>query len=1000
MEKVRKRSLTNGIVGFLLKLFARAFNKKPNRRAYLVKNHDGSWLNWSIGFRSVDDRVNKALQFEEGRVSVLDRVPGDVDVWLEFPDTRAVVEMVKATPDEILNMVRVGRIVIRGNSVLGTLFNFYVSLLMGKSHQKKLDRRRAEDRERVAREYSACGVNDRGEALKAEMGRRRRERLEAPSVDPGVKFLEDPYLSKYDVGDFPRLERFLEVHFTRKPEICPERAKLVTDWFKENGFEEKPDGTPWVPALRQAGAYKYLMENRRPIIREGDLLAGTTTSKEIGVVLYPDLIGTLIWGELNSVSNRLLNPYDVSEETRELLHHEVNPFWIRRNLKEWVRVKHGDPLCQRLDDRFAVYFLWKTVSLSHTIADFPRLLKLGTTGIIAEVEAELEGDPGAPAGKRDELRAMVTCLEGLNEYALHLSEQAAREATAESDPDRRAELEHIAETCSRVPAHPARTLDEAVQAVWTGWVGLHMENTNAGLSIGRLDQWLQPYFEADISKLSTPEDREEYVKHALELCGCFFMRCTDHLPLIPDIGNYLFGGSSSDQAVTLGGVTPDGGDAVCDMTYVLLKVTEILNIRDPNVNARYHPGVNTDAYLKRLCEVNYVTAATPSMHNDVAVMKSLEEFGYAVGDLRDWSATGCVEPTLSGKHMGHTNCMMMSMVAALEMALNDGRHPLMGWDVGPKTGRVEDGAFETFEDFFDAFKAQYQFLIDQAVEYNNILGEAHQYVRPTPLLSALIQGSIESGRDVTAGGAKYNSSGAACIGLADVTDSLMAVKTLVFDEGRVTFPELKRAVDANFEGYPELYAMVRKKVPLFGSGSREALEMANRLVDFTHEAFGRHQNYRGGSYTAGFWSMSNHVAFGNLAGALPSGRLAGKAFTPGLTPQAHASPSLVDNIKDVARLHVENVTNNMAFNVKVVPGGRDSHERVVDRIFSYVKSYFELGGMQMQLNVVTSDMLGDAMVHPENYRNLLVRISGYNAYFVTLNRDMQLELIERAEYGV
>jgi formate C-acetyltransferase len=752
--------------------------------------------------------------------------------------------------------------------------------------------------------------------------------------------------------------------------------------------------------MRQALAFRHLMENREPIIREGDLIAGTTTTREIGVVVYPDTHGTMIWGELGSVSDRLLNPYDISEETARTLHHYVFPFWTRRNMREWVRDTYDQPLSQRLDERFAVYFMWKTAALSHTIGDFPRMMRLGTNGMIGEINAELERDEDSSADKRATCEAMRICLEGVNAYARRLSEKAAAEAEGGQDPMRKKELERISEICARVPASPCETLDEAVNACWIMWLSLHMESTNAGLSLGRMDQWFQPYFEADMARLETPEEREQYTRKALELVGCFYMRCTDHLPLIPDIGNYLFGGSSSDQAITLGGTTPDGRDAVCDMTYIFLKVTEMLNIRDPNVNARFNPELNSDTYLKRLCEVNLIASATPSMHNDLAVMESLEEFGYPVEELRDWSATGCVEPTLSGRHMGHTNCMMMNMVAALEMAMNNGRHPLMNWDVGPKTGKIEDGDFATFDQFFDAFTTQFRFLIDNSVEYNNMLGEAHSVIRPTPLLSSMIEGPLKNGRDVTVGGAKHNTSGSACIGLADITDSLMVIKKLVYDDGKVSLKDLKKAVDTDFANDPALLAMVTRKVPLFGSGSEEASAMANRVAKFAHDTYGAHTNFRGGPYTAGFWSMSNHVAFGTLTGALPSGRLSGKAFTPGLTPEPNASRNLLDNIRDVASLDAHNMNNNIAFNVKVVPAASDSHEQVVDHMFSYVKTYFELGGMQMQMNVVTSAMLRDAMAHPENYRNLLVRISGYNAYFVTLNRDMQLELIERAEYGI
>jgi len=285
-------------------------------------------------------------------------------------------------------------------------------------------------------------------------------------------------------------------------------------------------------------------------------------------------------------------------------------------------------------------------------------------------------------------------------------------------------------------------------------------------------------------------------------------------------------------------------------------------------------------------------------------------------------------------------------------------------------------------------------------EYNNLLGEAHQSIRPTPFISALIEGPLKKGKDVTQGGALYNSSGTACIGLADITDSFMVIKKLVFEEKKVSFRELLDAVNSNFTTHPVLLATIKNKVALFGSGNPEALAMANRITKLVHDLFGEHKNYRGGRYTAGFWSMSNHVAFGTLTGALPSGRLAGKAFTPGLTPEAHASPNILDNIRDVARLEPENMNNNIAFNVKVVPSSRETHAQAVNNIYAYVKTYTELGGMQMQLNVVSSQTLRDAMTHPENYQNLLVRISGYNAYFVTLNRQMQIELIERAEFGI
>ncbi|MGC9324948.1 MAG: pyruvate formate lyase family protein [Desulfomonilia bacterium] len=983
------KSTADVVTHLVLQIMAFHFNISKRFRKYL--RSDDGWINFNVGMRTETDSVNQAIAFTNGRARVLWDIPKDVDVEMTFIDSAVLGEMTQLPPNEVLNLVLKNRLTMKGNLAYAQLFNFFISLFMKNKQVNMMRRQMKQQKKEISARFSGCSPAH---------APRRKATMKAPSADAGVRYLtDDPYLSDFSLDDFPRLERFLDIHMNTRPSICHERPLLLTQWFRENGFEADPSGKPWVPELRQGRAFKYLMENKHPIIRKDDLIAGTTTTKEIGVALYPDSHGTMIWGELFTTPYRQLFPYDISPETIEILHHTVFPYWTERNFREWVRKTYNNPLCQQLDERFAVYFLWKTVALSHTVLDYPKLLRIGARGIIREIDDELASDTHADQLKKDTLGAMKLCYEGLVAYAKNLSKQAALDAETEKDPTRKAELVKLSEICSRVPENPCTSLDDALNAIWIHWVGVHMENTNAGFSLGRMDQWLQPYFMSDMKKLKSKAKKKEYIRHALELVGCFYMRCTDHLPLIPDIGNYLFGGSSSDQAITLGGVTPEGEDAVNDMTYIFLKVTEMLGIRDPNVNARYNRKKNSETYLKRLCEVNINTTATPSIHNDEVVMESLAEFNYPAEHLRDWAATGCVEPTLSGRHIGHTNCMMFNMVAALEMALFNGRHPLMRWDVGPRTGTVENGSFPTFDSFFEAFCTQLDFLIDNSCEYNTLLGEAHSVLRPTPFISGLEEGPITKGRDVTKGGALYNSSGTACIGLADITDSLMVIKNLVYDTKKVSLADIKKAVESNFSNDPVLHAMILKKVPLFGSGNPEAVAMANRVTKFIHDRFGQHENFRGGVYTAGFWSMSNHVAFGTLTGALPSGRLAFKPFTPGLTPEAHASKNLLDNIRDVSQLDPHSMNNNIAFNVKVVPSAQDTHAEAVDHVFSYAKSYCDLGGMQMQFNVVSSDTLRDAMVHPENYRNLMVRISGYNAYFVTLNRDMQLELIERAEYG-
>jgi len=988
---MKKNSAANFFTHAGLKVMASFYNTIPRYRKYL-RNSEG-WINFAVGIRTENDSVRQTIRFSSGRAGVSPGIQENTDVCIIARDEGILKEMATVPPNEVLNMMLRNQIMTEGNLAYLQLFNYLVANLVGSRQQKSLDKAHKLD---IASRKSEYGIND--PALAAELVKRRDSHLHADSrEDENVRFLTDPFLPEWDLADFPRLKRLQEIHLETRPEICAERPRLLTEWYREKGFEKDARGKEWDPRLRQGQATGFLLANKKPIIAKDQLLAGTTTRCETcGVIVYPDAQGTMIWGELNSIDKRHLNPYTITEETRSTLR-DVFPFWVHRNFREGVREKYGNPLGLQIDEHWMAYFCWKSVGLSHTVPDFPSLLSKGTGGIKKEIRLRLE-DGSLEEEQKNSLQAMIYCLEGLEAYADHLSAEAAESTAAEKDAARRAELLHMAEVCARVPREPAGSLQEALQSLWTAWIALHMENTNTGLSLGRLDQWLQPYFLMDLEKCRDEAQRQEAVRRAVELTGCFMLRCTDHMPLSPDIGNYLFGGSPADQAITLGGITPGGEDGVNDMTYIFLKATEMLGLHDPNMNARINLEKNSDTYIRRLCEVNYVTSATPSLHNDASVFRSLAQHGYPREHMNDWCAIGCVEQTISGRHIGHTGSILMNMVAALEMALNNGRHPAMRWDLGPRTGEVKD--FRTFDEFFEAYAAQQRFLIAQAVDLNNKYAEFHARFRPTPLLSALIDGSIAKGKDITSGGALYNTSGSSNIGLADVTDSLMAIRKLVFEEKRFSFTELKKAVDADFEGYPAMHALVQNKVPLFGSGRPEPLALADRIAALIHDTYRGHRNYRGGPYTSGFWSMSQHVAYGNLSGTLPSGRLAGKAFTPGLTPEPHASRNYLDFISDVAKLDERNMDNNIAFNVKMTPGASDSREKTVGHMASYVKTYCGQGGMQMQFNLVTSRVLKDAMAHPENYRNLLVRISGYNAYFVTLNKQQQIELIERAEFAV
>jgi len=978
---------TPGIVLAVLEGMALMLNNRPSLRHHLKDRHptgvpfvfDADFL-----FATRDRRMQVHARFGDGKMRVgLGGLP-DPDVSILFRDPGAMRAFFDAGVDP-MSLLLANDVNFDGNLSCMLKFGHMSTAVIRNGQRMPVP---------PGRTWS------RGPARWQDLpapptGEPARERPRAE-----VKRLGDPYLASYSLDDFPRIKRLLWAHRTIQPEVCTERPRLLTEFkleqHRRNGGREQE-----TPALRQARALRHVLIHRQAIIRDDDLLAGTTTSKRIGVVIYPEAGGTGLWAELLTMEARELNPYLISDADVEILDRQVYPFWMSDNIREWTRAENGNPLEQRLDERFALYFLWKTQAVSHTIADTPKVLDRGLLDIRDEA-AGREKRARKPE-KQEFYRALQVAIDGVLDYGHRLAREARREAGRLSGPDaeaRREALLSMAAACERVPGRPPESLFEALQALWILFLCQHMESTNTGHSIGRLDLWLDRYLQRDLADAKSAAARRRGIERALENTCAFMLKLTDHLPMVPDLGNRLFGGSSSDQVITLGGLTRDGESAVCDMTWIFLKATEMLRLRDPNMNARFAPGVNSEAYLRRLCEVNLLTRATPSIHNDSAMVPALVEQGFAIEDARDWGATGCVEPTSCGRHFGHTNCMMFNLVAPLEMALRDGFHPVVGEQVGPRTGDAR--SFESYEQFLEAYKSQLAWLIDRSVIGNNMLGEAHQALRPYPLLSALFDGPMDKGKDLIDGGARYNSSGTAMIGLSDVVDSLAAMKTLVYsgNSDGVSMSRMVEALEDDFEGHEALLARLLHRVPKFGQDHDLPRSIAHEIQQFVFECFQKHRNYRGGRYVPGYWSMSNHVAFGLFSGALPSGRRRGKAFTPGLTPSPLSGAALTEQIQTVAGLDSSLFPNNIAFNVKVVPGGRDSHADVLDRMTAYTASYFDLGGMQIQFNVVSSETLKDAMNNPDSYRDLLVRISGYNAYFVELNRDMQIELIERTEHAL
>jgi pyruvate-formate lyase len=930
-----------------------------------------------------------------------------------------------------------------------------------------------------------------------------------------VRTLDDLALTHIKLDDYPAVKQWRERLFEPEwiPEICDELPRLLTEFYRSD--EANKLSRP----MQRARALHYVFSNKKPLVHQDRLLPGQTTTSFVGPVVYPEMIGYCIWPELKTVSTRAQNPFNIKPEVATRLNREIFPFWLEyRTVSELARsseyntsdypnrdevrgvpgidphlFKHAGetPMCQELMERVIFYLSDKGSTVSHTVPDFERLLKYGLDGLIAQMKAD---QVRAAGEEREFLEGVIAVFEGAKNYAVRLAVAAERCGNAK-----------LAAICREVPANPPATLHEALVSIWICYHLLLQENTNFGFSIGRLDQLVNEYYLRDWEKLQDEQSRQAYIRDAVELMCHFFLQCTDHVPLSTEAAETLFAGSGSNQALTVGGLRMENGkmvDAVNDMTYIILKATEILSIRDPNVHARYHPEIHhrdaqgnplpdgvMDNYLKRICQVNILTRATPALHNDAAVVPSMAEYygmygntseQEALADACNYSSIGCIEQNSAGRHYGNTGSSLVVLPAVLELALYGGKHRSDG--VGPDdpnlfspTGSTSYTSplltqMKSMDEFIAAFRFQLDEMARHVVQSNNYLGRFLEQERPSPFLSGLFTGptNVPGGqgaklRDLSAGGAKYNSAGVAIIGLADVIDSFSVIDALVFG-GKISAADLLSALHEDFDGSehslwqrlisalkrwlnigqdglklkdlsPAEVLRIVKEIrtsPKYGAGVVEdplspidnalAVKYTHLLTWMIHDTFYKYRTHRGGRYLAGYWSMTNHAGFGMLAKATPNGRKAGLSFASGITPcSGIAKPNgeqvmILDHMLSVTSVDPMLVKNGYTYNLSLTTRGPGQIEADTSQFSRYMKTFADEKGVLVQMCVSSvaelqaADKALRAAEQPgagaaeqkalQPYKDLMIRVAGYSAYFVSLGPQMRAELIERANFAL
>ncbi len=775
---------------------------------------------------------------------------------------------------------------------------------------------------------------------------------------------------KASIRSSDRFQRIKEELLSSPVHLDTERACLITEFYRKNDRPSDP------MVVRKAKALHYLLSNKSVIIYPHELIVGNVGSKRISALMQPELAGVYMSVDLPWIERRKTTPLRISWGEKFKLLFGVIPYWSTRNMLFRALPKPGR-LIRYVRDQWTptFYLINEAGGIGHFLPDYQKMLRLGVEGYLESIKGK-EGDF---------YRAVRIACDGLLVYARRLSAEARSLAEREENPLRRAELEEIAHICAKVPAHPAETFHQALQSLWLTHMAVNLESLNSAVSFGRMDQYLFPYYQRDLRKGRITRER------AKELLLCFTAKAAEHVFLLSERISQYHGGYLVVQAAIVGGMDREGGDGVNDLTYLFLEVMEEAGLRDPNYQVRVHRG-SPPEYLERVAEVVRRGNGVPAIFNDEASIASLVQHGYPLEEAREYAVVGCVELALPGKSFFSTDAGLFNLAICLEMALNQGRRFQGQRQEGTPTPPPHQ--LRDIDQVVEALRRQIDYMVKKMIEDLRLVERGNRNYHPTPFSSMLVDGCLDSGKDLTAGGARYNSSGIQGVGVADVADSLAALDEVVFRKKRYTLEEVVQALKVDFAGFQRMQTEL-KKGPKYGNDHPLPDGYAQLVVQMFHDSLARYGNTRGGPYVPGFYSVTCHVAFGKRCGALPSGRNAGAPLASSLSPcngSELLGPTAV--LQSVARVDSRLMPNGCAVNLRFDPQSLEG-ERGLHNLVGLIRGFMSQGGMQLQFNVLDPKILEDARRHPGKYPGLVVRVAGYCVYFDDLPDSAKGEIISR-----
>ena len=789
----------------------------------------------------------------------------------------------------------------------------------------------------------------------------------------------------YDVPDGPtRRHKLLKMNYLlQKPSITIHRARIITQIDREN------PGLPRI--LLRARAFRRCCETAPLVIQDNELIVGAPNGAPRAGAFSPDISWRWLRDELDTIGERPQDPFYVSEENKKILREEIFPYWQGKSVDEYCEAQYREAGLWELSGESLVsdcsYHALNGGGDSNPGYDVI-LMKKGMLDILNEAKEHLKMLDYANPDDLDKIyfyKSVIETTEGVMIYARRMSEYAASLAAKESDPRRRAELENIARVNARVPAHAPQTFQEAIQAVWTVESLLVVEENQTGMSIGRVDQYMYPFYKADLEAgRLTPYQ-------AFDLAGCMLIKMSEMMWITSEGSSKFFAGYQPFVNMCVGGLTREGNDATNELTYLLMDAVRHVKIYQPSLATRVH-NKSPREYLEKIVDVVRAGMGFPAVHFDDTHIKMMLAKGVSIEDARDYCLMGCVEPQKAGRLYQWTSTAYTQWPMAIELVLNHGVPLWYGKQVCPDMGPLS--AFDTYEKFEAAVKEQIKYITRLSGTATVISQRVQRELAPKPLMSIMYEGCMENGRDVSAGGAMYNfGPGVVWSGLATYADSMAAIRKLVYDDKKYTLEELNEALKADFEGYD----LVRRDclaAPKYGNDDEYADSIAADIIEFTER---EHRKIRTlySTLSHGTLSISNNTPFGMITGASANGRRAWKPLSDGISPSQGSDvkgPTAI--IKSVSRLGCDCMNIGQVHNFKLMSGLLETPEGR-NSLISLIRTASIFGNGEMQFNYLTNETLLQAQQNPADYRDLVVRVAGYSAFFVELCQDVQNEIISR-----